>query len=140
MAILKIKNGTPGTYIFGFRDPLTNKKHDKIIIPMSTEQVYSGDLDMCAAVRLQYPIIPDNDDSSLKDASVQFLWEGILPTLDDYLGSLETAELESSIASSEIMQKTVNEVANLLPNEKSGIQVATVGKKKPIEAKGREAA
>jgi hypothetical protein len=135
---LKVKNGTAGLYRFKFRHPVNNKLIDLDIQPFSTSPVFTGELDDCSKVRLQYPAMPDNGDIALSDAPIQFVWENQLPNLDDYLGSLESAENEASKKAEESLQAALADVASNLPNERSAIEVVTVGKKKPVKAVGQE--
>ena len=124
--------------MFSFRDPIANQIATVQIDPMSTQVVYSGDLDDCSKVRLQYPYLPDDSDAGLSEVATQFIWEGKLPTIEDYEGSLEAAKTDSVNRSKKAMTDAVENAAAILPNEKSSIEVVTSGVKDTVVATGKE--
>lgn len=137
---LKIKNGTMGDYRFQFRHPRTGKLATVTIPPLATMPVIIDDIDTVSAVRLQYPLIPDNSDVALSDIPVQFVWEGVLPTFEDYEGSLAIAEQQGAEEGKAALEEAVNQAAEVtsesIPDAKSGVTVRKAGSKSSIDAQG----
>lgn len=137
---LKIKNGTMGDYRFQYRHPRTGKLATVIVPALATVPVIVDDIDTVSAVRLQYPLIPDNSDAAMSDVPVQFVWGGVLPTFEDYEGSLATAEQQGADEGKVALQEAVDQAAEAtsesIPDAKSGVSVHKAGSKKSVEAQG----
>ena len=137
---LKIKNGTMGDYRFQYRHPRTGKLATVTIPALATVPVIVDDIDTVSAVRLQYPLIPDNSDAALSDVPVQFVWEGVLPTFEDYEGSLATAEQQGADEGKAALEEAVNQAADStsesIPDAKSGVSVRKAGSKSSVDAQG----
>ena len=137
---LKIKNGTMGDYRFQYRHPRTNKLATVTIPALATIPVIVDDIDTVSSVRVQYPLLPDNSDAALSDVPVQFVWEGVLPTFEDYEGSLATAEQQGAEEGKAALEEAVSQAAEVtsdsIPDAKSGVSVRKAGSKSSIDAVG----
>ena len=137
MATLKLKNATAGIYVFNFRSPVSNKMVSKVIEPMSTIEVFSGDVDQCSMIRLQATNLPDNDEARIDECPIQFIWEGVLPSVDDYQGALLSGEKMASDSATADLTQTVNETAEPM-TEESNLTVQRAGTKKGVTAQGTQ--
>ena len=137
MATLKLKNATAGIYVFNFRSPVSNKMVSKVIDPMSTIEVFSGDVDQCSMIRLQATNLPDNDEARIDECPIQFIWEGVLPSVDDYQGALLAGEKMASDSATADLTQTVNETAEPM-TEESNLTVQRAGTKKGVTAQGTQ--
>lgn len=137
MASLKLKNATPDTVGFTYRCPESNQTVTRYVDPMSTVELFNGSVDQCSAIRLQYPNFLDSDDARLDDCPIQFVWEGVLPTVEDYQGSLLAGEKAVSDSATADLEQTVVETANPM-TEESNLTVQRAGTKKGVTAHGTQ--
>lgn len=137
MAILKLKNATAGIYGFNYRSPVSGKMVTKMIDPMSTVEIFNGSVDDCSIIRLQATNILDCDDARLDECPIQFLWEGIMPTAEDYRGSLIAGEEQSIASANSELLDTVKSNAEEMTIE-SDLTVQKAGTRAKVTAKGNQ--
>jgi hypothetical protein len=137
MATLKLKNATPDIFGFNYRSPTSGKTVTKYVEPMSTVELFSGEVDQCSAIRLQYPNLPDSDDARLNECPVQFVWENILPSLEDYQGSLLAGESKATATANKELTDTVTDTASGM-TEESNLTVQRAGSRKGVTAQGTQ--
>ncbi|CAB4132091.1 hypothetical protein UFOVP136_36 [uncultured Caudovirales phage] len=137
MATLKLKNATPDIFGFNYRCPESGQLVTRYAEPMSTIELFKGDVDQCSAIRLQYPNLLDSDEALLSECPVQFVWEDVLPTLEDYQGSLEKGELDTADNAMKELTDTVTDTASGM-TEESNLTVQRAGSRKGVTANGTQ--
>lgn len=123
--VLLLKNATPHRYTHKYRDPDSNEMVSIFFEPFSTAELCSGTIDFCSQVRLQNTEIPDSDDSKLSSNPIQFIWDGVVPNVDDYKKANDEREAAIKAAAQSSIEEAQDEAGGKLLGKKAKMRVGT---------------